>query len=935
MPLRLITGAANSGKTGEVLSEILAAAAGGTSPVLVVPTLADARRLEDELARKRSLGVRVSTLKQFVRDLWLLHGDGRRMVGSHARHSIIAGVLSQGVDASLRPIAQTPGLPRLISRLAAQGGLDLLEKHGGGARAALGELLARYQLALEEAGLVEEETVSQILATTNAKLSGPLGVVRFDTLAAGEIALLVGLAEGNPVTVALTWEPGFCPTRANDAIVTLVCALTSEHVRLSEPEAAGEIAELARALFRGPSGLLSRGDVVTEVALGAEAEIAAVAHFVAQAIAEGTAPERVAVVFPDVSRRLTELRAAFRSAEIPAEFQVGVRFSATPFGRAYRSLLVLVTGPGGREEALTFSASPFSGAAPGAAQDLDRRWRTSQQVQPGVLARSLRELGEATKTAVDAALAAGRTPLTQDSLPKWQELADALLRASVEGMRRSTAESRSEDAAAYQAISAALSEMAQVPTSFLPADVVRALGDIVVRADSREATGKVQVCDLDAVGARRFDIVVMAGLTDNEISTADRESVELEWEPVTGPTCEASAGDLVRLKFYSLVTRARSRLVLIRQEGNSEGAQYRPSTVWEDVLEAYRPQGEREGGAEHARPTALASGRRVDALGTALSHGRMRERESAGSLRFKVAARSRVESERGLSALGAERMYSPTEVETYLECPYRWFHERIVRPDDIDPEFDARERGERAHRLLAAFYQYLAAEGPRPRVTVEWVDEALGLFDEIARGELLRMPQPRTLPEELAAARAWTWARGTVEADAGFLPGFIPAYSEITFGEEPPFEFAGVMFRGRIDRVDMGPTSAFLTDYKSSPDVAGVAKFGDSGKVQPVIYAASAQALLGVPVSGSVYRSMRSGKLRGFWRRDLFGQMPKGMRADDGIDEQGYTDLIVRTSERVAAAIDGMKAGRVERKPGVRGACTYCGISAVCEESRR
>ena len=41
------------------------------------------------------------------------------------------------------------------------------------------------------------------------------------------------------------------------------------------------------------------------------------------------------------------------------------------------------------------------------------------------------------------------------------------------------------------------------------------------------------------------------------------------------------------------------------------------------------------------------------------------------------------------------------------------------------------------------------------------------------------------------------------------------------------------MFRGRIDRIDMGPASAFLTDYKSSPDVVGVAKFGDSGKVQP------------------------------------------------------------------------------------------------------
>ena len=40
-------------------------------------------------------------------------------------------------------------------------------------------------------------------------------------------------------------------------------------------------------------------------------------------------------------------------------------------------------------------------------------------------------------------------------------------------------------------------------------------------------------------------------------------------------------------------------------------------------------------------------------------------------------------------------------------------------------------------------------------------------------------------------------------------------------------------------------------------------------------------------MSGSVYRSLRSGKLRGFWRRDLLGEMPQGMCADDGIGRAG------------------------------------------------
>ena len=85
-------------------------------------------------------------------------------------------------------------------------------------------------------------------------------------------------------------------------------------------------------------------------------------HFVAQAIEEGTAPERVAVVFPDVSRRLTELRAAFRTAEIPAEFQRAFASRRRLLGGRTAAFSSLAAGAGGREEALTFSASPFSGA---------------------------------------------------------------------------------------------------------------------------------------------------------------------------------------------------------------------------------------------------------------------------------------------------------------------------------------------------------------------------------------------------------------------------------------------------------------------------------------------------------------------------------------------------------------------------------------------
>ena len=59
MPLRLVIGGANAGKTGLVIKWALEALERREPPTLVVPNLADVRRLQHELSGKAPLGVRV------------------------------------------------------------------------------------------------------------------------------------------------------------------------------------------------------------------------------------------------------------------------------------------------------------------------------------------------------------------------------------------------------------------------------------------------------------------------------------------------------------------------------------------------------------------------------------------------------------------------------------------------------------------------------------------------------------------------------------------------------------------------------------------------------------------------------------------------------------------------------------------------------------
>jgi hypothetical protein len=248
----------------------------------------------------------------------------------------------------------------------------------------------------------------------------------------------------------------------------------------------------------------------------------------------------------------------------------------------------------------------------------------------------------------------------------------------------------------------------------------------------------------------------------------------------------------------------------------------------------------------------------------------------------------------------------------------------------MDSEFDSREMGSLAHQLLAEFYRRLKTDTPHCRVTPEHRAEALAYFDEIARLFNEDTARGGSAATALAVARATAWARSTISRDALFLPSFAPVLVEAAFGTERTFRFAGADFCGRIDRIDAREDSIFVIDYKSSREVPGLARFEQEGKVQAVIYALAAEASTGLPAAGSVYRSMTSGRTRGFWRRDLLGETPFGMHDDDGIGEAEYAELLVATEERVAAAIDGMNAGRVEARAHIKGACSWCAVRALC-----
>ncbi|MDP2182251.1 MAG: hypothetical protein Q8K99_06755, partial [Actinomycetota bacterium] len=149
MGLTVVTGRANTGKTGVVYTALEDAAARGQDATLLLPSEPDAERARSELAARLPVGVRIAQVDRYLATVWATHGDGRRIVTPAQRAMLLvrcAGGASPG-HASLAG--------RCVARLAEETGFGWREPRAlSGPEARMAEMFVAYAGALDEEGLV-------------------------------------------------------------------------------------------------------------------------------------------------------------------------------------------------------------------------------------------------------------------------------------------------------------------------------------------------------------------------------------------------------------------------------------------------------------------------------------------------------------------------------------------------------------------------------------------------------------------------------------------------------------------------------------------------------------------------------------------------------------------------------------------------------------
>lgn len=942
MTLRLVVGRANVGKTGAAFDLVRESHRQGREPILVLPSQPDVQRAADELSEDDALGFRVTTLDSYLEDAWARYGDGRRIIRGPARQ-IIANAAARRSDAG-------SGIGNLalscVTVLAGQLGeaWRTFEPSADGPSAKLVGTILAYRDALSRLRLVEREEAAHALAAVPGLPGDPLVVHGFIDFSPWQERLLVGVAQSGEVLVTLTWEAAFAPTAALDPLVGRL-ATSPELATGAMFHTQPELRAIADSLF-STTEPIPAGDVVRfSFAEGYEAE----AHRIAEEVRDALSicdncedPTSIAVVFRHPERHFHYLREAFDEAGIEAEYDIRLPLGSTTFGSTVLSLLQFLVSAD-RDFLLALVKSPFCDGGRQQALELERAWRREgttdrEQLVDGLwmASKNLQRIVKLANRATRGAMDATATKL----------LAQAVSELLVLGYGRDGKVDAiiSEDAAAHATIQRVLSHVAEIDDATIQIqDVVDALRRSVVTTNTEGRPGTVQVTAVDRVRGRRYDTVIIGGLNTDEFPALPQENtlpgsaVAAVLEEFGGAGEQPKGVQHEQLLFYMALTRAQRRVVLSARTADSDGDPAGISPLFETVADFCRvhPDDPRP----PAQERALSQTPRLSEIATPRERLRAEAQGLANDARARAAqwrSKSRiaaVKEQNSLDRLASASAFSPSALETYLECPYRWFFSRALSAQALESEFDAREQGTLAHEVLSRTYKRLNELGIE-RVTAETLTEAHAVahaaWDELAR----EAGETSTLFEASSRRVTLLWAKRILEDDVVFAAGYRPTHMEWAFGlgGEASIDLGGFELKGRIDRIDVNDAHrAVVIDYKrtSGESANNILK---KRKIQVPLYLEAVRVGLGLnPVAG-IYRGLRERCDRGLILSEA--ELTGHFTSTDLKDQAEFTEIVGGSVELARMAAAGIRDGRIEQAPFDASSCASCSARAVCGGAR-
>lgn len=929
----------------------------------------------------------------------------------------------EGVGQQRDPdVLDSPGGVRLLARFVAAFPSSRLSEVGPelGYRP-LVDASKGYHALIASAGYVEFVDIESELAAQDCASSGAVAVIGFATVTPTQVALLAAAAHTSEVILELPYRPNAVATRVNDRTIEILRGEHGASVVYADESGVCPGTVLAGLIGGQPNvganalSSVERGRATLSVAEGVNAEVALIADLVEREIEGGTEPDKVSVIVSNLKTNVHRISAEFERRDLPHAINLTTTFSSTGFGSAMMQLIEvahqLVTSPGGVGAGPLgpFLSSAYSGMRGDSASAIDAHARFARQS----VASLVREIatGGSTTPGFGWASAVGQlfrlVGLDRDEnelvARAWKLLSDEVLANGQQGARTSWWGS-TQDARAHAAFSDSVAALQDSGTTITP-DSLRGLLRQITLAVSPQANvgGLVMVTTPGAMGGRLAEVVVVGGLglAGAGASTGGVAAERIVASAIGVEPAIDFAGERM-LRDVTLLSSAQHKVHIVWKALDETGGSLEPSPLLEEVLvgvgmspstlhrSAKRAAQLRENNQEltpeerqvlKSQLIGLdgASEQEAKIAVAAAAHGRYyglgsrevsvvrsaahRDREAEY---LAPAANAPRNLDRGCGPISFPEAYwtnrnlSPSAVELYARCPYRWFIERLVRANELDDDYSGATAGLAVHEALERFYVRWVRVQKRGELAEDNLVHARALFEHVKQevvAEVLRdnstswsSPEYGGLVVELDVECAWNIIRD--DAFGKLYPDktipFAPRYFEWKFGpgashqsadpteerevdtHEGAIEIGGVPLVGSIDRIDVGHDpdtgEAYLSvlDYKSGNDPNANSKPNvvERSQLQVPIYLLAASRALAITPAFGGYVGYKKRKV------DRIAAKPRARTSRSALTTEEFEQVLVDVEDRVREVCREMKGGTitpVEDEDKARFAsCAYC-----------
>ena len=839
-----------------------------------------------------SVGVNVSTFDEWMRDQWKLYGNSDRLLSTTLRKVFFQQVLDGMSADELGSLNAGKGTVELLSKLAPEylTELDQIMTSGqlSAGQISACKVLERYKALLEEKSYVEGCQCLDYLLQSIPAQGAALIFSRVEDLSEARLKFVRKLSQKREVTFSLYVPEGPAGYAAEQQLELVGgpgcdCRVDAE---LAPAAKSQELNDLLAMVFRATEGneVTPSGAVTFLSPLGQLAEAESISRYISQCVESGC--KSFAVYTSDSQRVWDALSQKLAAKGIAAHYRRSVRIQDSLAGRAFASLVdayVTLNERAELEKNIDYQASehqmgdmswwpprsltdylisPISGISVERAWMLDKSWRGNRTLYATRVLETLSKAAMSSRLCAETikSLELGRIGSAAQRIIEYLS-AEASDEQSEVAQSKELLLQNQESLKVMSKIVSSAQELHEAGLKLTP-QTLKSFIDLckdqaVMMSVSNGIKSDIQVLIAPVSQAHSFephmfDTVIFQGMDTLNFGVKASDGALQEFVRHANKTPKVSEFARYQRDFYTALTTASTSVAFEKVEQKDVF-----NAVALSEVKACYPK-------DYAKKTGLVRGEEevlVNLLPQASNPERVAELPTieSGEIDPKLKnivvlprhlTRETLEQElQGLIEVSREGLplLSASQIETYLECPYKWFTQRRIKISQVDTEFAPMQMGTFIHRVLELTHATLLAEAlgcdvaevdlavepvllqdvVGSRITSDNLDHAKQVLDicfaqvwdeqfnninRASSNELI----PHSIQERKQVENIRKELKNLLEFEASHFIGYQPRFFELRFGrEENVVEYAGAQFTGSIDRVDVNAHGqALIIDYK-------------------------------------------------------------------------------------------------------------------------